>query len=42
MAIGRDATDVALTTSYGAAPLVGFKVWTKEVPENALLEFETK
>ncbi len=32
MARGRDATDVALTTSFGAAQLVGFKVWTDEVP----------
>ena len=31
MAYGRDATDVALTTSYGLAPLIGFRVWTKEV-----------
>jgi transglutaminase-like putative cysteine protease len=31
MARGRDATDVALTTSFGTANLVGFKVWTDEV-----------
>ena len=40
MARGRDATDCALTTSYGAAPLVGFKVWTDEVGEEVLREFE--
>lgn len=40
MAYGRDATDVALTTSYGSAPLVGFKVWTHEVAEETLREFE--
>lgn len=39
MAYGRDATDVALTTSYGSAPLAGFKVWTDEVGEDALGEF---
>jgi transglutaminase-like putative cysteine protease len=31
MARGRDATDVALTTSFGAANLVGFKVWADEI-----------
>lgn len=40
MARGRDATDCALTTSYGSAPLVGFRVWTHEVGEEALKEFE--
>ncbi|HEX9996433.1 MAG TPA: transglutaminase family protein, partial [Abditibacterium sp.] len=40
MARGRDATDVALTTSYGSAPLVGFKVWTDVVDESALKDFE--
>lgn len=39
MAYGRDATDVALTTSYGSAPLVGFKVWTAVVDEAALKAF---
>jgi transglutaminase-like putative cysteine protease len=33
MARGRDATDVALTTSFGAAKLCGFKVWTEECTE---------
>jgi transglutaminase-like putative cysteine protease len=32
MARGRDATDVALTTSFGASTLKGFAVWTDEVP----------
>ena len=30
MARGRDATDVALTTSFGPAKLERFKVWTEE------------
>lgn len=32
MAYGRDATDVALTTSFGPARLTKFVVWTDEVP----------
>lgn len=36
MAAGRDATDVALSTSFGAASLVGFDVFTDEVPAGAL------
>jgi len=40
MARGRDATDVALTTSYGGAPLVGFKVVTDEVGDDTLREFK--
>ena len=31
MAIGRDATDVALSTSFGASLLSGFKVVTEEI-----------
>jgi transglutaminase-like putative cysteine protease len=31
MARGRDATDVALTTAFGAANLVQFHVWTDEI-----------
>jgi transglutaminase-like putative cysteine protease len=31
MAQGRDATDVALTTSFGPARLEKFKVWTEEL-----------
>ena len=36
MARGRDATDVAISTSFGPNKLVGFKVITDEVPESAL------
>jgi transglutaminase-like putative cysteine protease len=32
MARGRDAVDVALTTSFGMNTLESFKVWTDEVP----------
>ena len=35
MARGRDATDVALSTSFGDTRLAVFKVVTEEVPENA-------
>jgi len=31
MARGRDAVDVAMTTTYGDAPLETFRVWTDEV-----------
>jgi transglutaminase-like putative cysteine protease len=33
IARGRDAADVAISTSYGSAFLESFKVWTDEVPE---------
>jgi transglutaminase-like putative cysteine protease len=33
MATGRDATDVALSTSFGASALVGFEVVTDEIPD---------
>jgi transglutaminase-like putative cysteine protease len=36
MARGRDAVDVALTTSFGQHTLSSFKVWTDEVQEQAL------
>jgi hypothetical protein len=36
MARGRDATDVALTTSFGPAKLCGFKVWTEECGEGQI------
>ncbi|HEV2296491.1 MAG TPA: transglutaminase family protein [Tepidisphaeraceae bacterium] len=36
MARGRDAVDVALTTSFGSTNLQKFVVWTDEVGENAL------
>jgi transglutaminase-like putative cysteine protease len=36
MAYGRDAADVAITTSFGMAWLRGFKVVTDEIPEEPL------
>jgi len=36
MARGRDAVDVALTTSFGSAPLARFVVWTDEVGPEAI------
>ena len=36
MATGRDATDVAISTSYGPSRLVVFKVVTEELPADAL------
>jgi transglutaminase-like putative cysteine protease len=36
MARGRDAADVAITTSFGVNRLHSFKVWTDEVQEDAL------
>lgn len=33
IARGRDAADVAISTSYGPTVLESFKVWTDEVPE---------
>ena len=38
MARGRDATDVALTTSFGVANLEKFVVWTEEVDEAVMSE----
>lgn len=35
MAVGRDASDVALTTSFGASQLIGFTVVTDEIKEEA-------
>jgi transglutaminase-like putative cysteine protease len=32
MGLGRDAVDVALTTSFGPTTLTGFTVWTDELP----------
>lgn len=37
MARGRDAVDVALTTSFGTSKLVKFVVWTDEVGPEALV-----
>jgi transglutaminase-like putative cysteine protease len=36
MAVGRDATDVAITTNFGPAALSGFKVITDELPGAAM------
>jgi transglutaminase-like putative cysteine protease len=36
MSRGRDATDVAISTSFGPCTLAGFKVVTEEVPAEAL------
>jgi len=33
IARGRDAADVAISNSFGPNMLIGFKVWTDEVPE---------
>jgi len=38
MAIGRDAADVAMTTSFGMAELVKFVVVTNEVCESAAFQ----
>ena len=36
MAYGRDAADVALTTTFGTNQLRAFQVWTDEVPPETL------
>lgn len=36
MARGRDAADVAMTTTFGPNKLEGFRVWADEIPESAL------
>jgi hypothetical protein len=33
MARGRDATDVALTTTFGPCSMTGFTVITEQVPD---------
>ena len=38
MARGRDAVDVAITTSFGSAKLEKFHVWLDEVPATAITE----
>ena len=38
MGYGRDAVDVALTTSFGMTNLVSFTVWTSEASEQELFE----
>jgi transglutaminase-like putative cysteine protease len=35
MAVGRDATDVAISTSFGPTQLARFEVFTDELPEHA-------
>jgi transglutaminase-like putative cysteine protease len=37
MARGRDASDVAIATTFGPNTLVRFRVWTDEIPVNAAL-----
>ena len=41
MARGRDATDVAISTSFGTSTLAGFEVITEEVPESAAKAVES-
>jgi len=41
MATGRDAADVAITTSFGSTPLVSFSVVTDEVKEEQQLTAKT-
>src|SRR4029077_9697330 len=41
MAVGRDASDVALTTSFGAAYLGQFTVFTDEISEHEAARIET-
>ena len=36
MARGRDATDAALTTTFGSNQLESFKVWADEIPDAGL------
>ena len=42
MARGRDATDVAISTSFGPTRLAGFSVVTDEVPETAAQALEAE
>ncbi|CAA2137688.1 transglutaminase family protein [Hyphomicrobium sp. ghe19] len=37
VARGRDAADVAMTTTFGPNTLEGFRVWTDEITDSALL-----
>lgn len=41
MATGRDAADVAITTSFGSTPLTSFSVTTEEVKEEQQLSAKT-
>jgi transglutaminase-like putative cysteine protease len=36
MARGRDASDVAITTTFGPNTLESFRVWTDEIPDGEL------
>jgi len=38
MARGRDASDVAIATTFGPNTLESFRVWTDEVPQDQLVE----
>ncbi len=42
MARGRDAADVALTTTFGPNQLQSFNIWTDEVSEGQLKTMETQ
>jgi hypothetical protein len=37
MARGRDAADVALTTTFGVNQLESFKIWSDEISQNPLV-----
>ena len=36
IARGRDATDVAIATTFGHSTLESFKVWTDEIPDQEI------
>jgi hypothetical protein len=36
MARGRDASDVAIATTFGPNTLENFKVWTDEIPSGEI------
>jgi transglutaminase-like putative cysteine protease len=42
IARGRDATDVAITTTFGTAWLTGFEVFTDEVTDGAMIEADAR
>jgi hypothetical protein len=37
MARGRDASDVAIATTFGPSTLESFRVWTDEIPDGEIL-----
>jgi hypothetical protein len=41
MAVGRDASDVAITTSFGIANLTNFSVISDEVPAETTAGFKS-